>query len=55
MDRAQRVDLKNGVIFLVILYIHKVVAMSKMAQFLYFLFIKSKNYFLKNSTLLGFL
>ena len=44
MDRAQRVDEKNGVIYLVIMSSSRVmvIKMSKMAQFLSFLLTTSK-------------
>ena len=44
-DRAQRVDGKNGVICLVIMFTPQVmvIKMSKMAHFLYFLLMPSKN------------
>ena len=44
-DRAQRVDEKNGVICLVIMYTPDVmvIKMSKMAHFLYFLATPAKN------------
>ena len=44
MNRAQRVDEKNGVIFLVIMFTPGVIEMSKMAHFLYFLLTTAKNY-----------
>ena len=45
MNRAQRVDTKNGVICLVILLTSRVmvIKMSKMAHFLYFLLMKAKD------------
>ena len=44
-DRVQRVGEKNGVIFLVIMFIPRVmdIKMSKMAHFLYFLLMTAKN------------
>ena len=44
-DRAQRVDGKNGVICLVIMFAPGVmiIKMSKMAHFLYFLLMPAKN------------
>ena len=45
MDRAQRVDEKNGVIFLVVMYISRVmfIEVSKMVHFLYCLLMTAKN------------
>ena len=45
MDRAQAVDLKNGVICLVIMVTPgvMVIKMSKMAYFLYFQFMTAKS------------
>ena len=45
MNRAQSVDEKNGVICLVIMFTSrfKVIKMSKMAHFLYFLLMTTKN------------
>ena len=45
MDRAQRVDGKNGVICLVIMFISQVtvIKMSKMTHFWYFLLMPRKN------------
>ena len=44
-DRAQRVDEKNGFIFLFIMLTPTVIVikMSKMAHFLYFLLLATKN------------
>ena len=44
MDRAQRVNEKNGVICLFIMFTHRVtvIKMSKMGHFLYFLLITAK-------------
>ena len=35
-DRAQRVDEKNGVIYLVIMFTPRLIKMPKMARFLFF-------------------
>ena len=45
MDRAERVDEKNGVICLVIMFIPgvMVIKISKMTHFLYFLLMPAKN------------
>ena len=45
MDRAQAVDLKNGVVCLVIMVTPgvMVIKMSKMADFLYFQFMTAKS------------
>ena len=45
MDRAQKVDEKNGVICLVIMFTPRVmvIKMSKMAHFLYFLLMSDTN------------
>ena len=45
MDRAQRVDERNGVICLVIMFTPgaMVIKMPKMAHFLYFLLMAAKN------------
>ena len=45
MDKARRVDEKNGVICLVIMFTPgvMVIRMSKMAHFLYFLLTTAKN------------
>ena len=42
-DRAQRLDEKNGIICLAIVFTPGVTGMSKMAQFLCFLLMKAKN------------
>ena len=44
-DRAQRVDEKNGFIFLVIMFIPRVINIktSKITDFLYFLLMTAKN------------
>ena len=44
-DRVQRVDEKNGIICLVIMFTSRVMAskMSEMANFIYFLLITAKN------------
>ena len=45
MDRAQRVDEKNGVICLVIMFTSRVmiIRMSKVSNFLYFVLMIAKN------------
>ena len=45
MDRAQKVDEKNGVFFLLIMFTSEVIVikMTKMACFLYFLLMAAKN------------
>ena len=44
-DRGWRVDEKNAVIYLVIMFMHIIMAikMSKMAHFLYFILMTAKN------------
>ena len=47
MSRTQRVDEKNGVICLVIMFLHSimVIKMSQMANFLYLLLVTNKTQF----------
>ena len=44
MDRAERTDEKNGVIFLVVMFIPRltIIKISQMVHFLYFLLIAAK-------------